>query len=73
MRVRDAAVAAGYLAAYTTHHGRNGAGTDMFCLRRMQPKEHDTLATFLWQVITGEKRLPYFRRWPGRIAKDGTS
>jgi peptidoglycan/xylan/chitin deacetylase (PgdA/CDA1 family) len=68
-RVRAAAVAAGYLAAYTTRHGRNGAGTDVFCLRRMQPKQDESLTTFLWQVVAGEKRPPPFRKWGARLVK----
>ena len=68
-RVRAAAVAAGYEAAYTTRHGRNGAGTDPFCLRRMQPKQDESVVTFLWQVLAGEKRPPPLRKWIATLVK----
>jgi peptidoglycan/xylan/chitin deacetylase (PgdA/CDA1 family) len=62
--VREAAIAAGFDGAYTTHTGRNGAGTDRYCLRRVEPKAHDGLAGFAWKVLTGEL-LP--RRWEERV------
>src|ERR671935_1589893 len=52
--VRDAAIAAGFDGAYTTRTGRNGAGTDPYCLRRVEPKAHDGIAGFLWKVLTAE-------------------
>jgi peptidoglycan/xylan/chitin deacetylase (PgdA/CDA1 family) len=61
--VRDAAVAAGFRLAYTTQFGRNGAGTDPWCLRRVPVFRDDGLATVLWKVLTGE---PTRRR--GRLA-----
>jgi len=63
-RVRSAAIGAGFGGAYTTLNGRNGAGTDAFCLRRVEPKAHDGVAGFLWKVLTGEL-LP--RRWERRV------
>jgi peptidoglycan/xylan/chitin deacetylase (PgdA/CDA1 family) len=51
---RDAALAAGYHAAWTTQPGRNGAGTDPFCLRRIGVKARDGDLAFLWKVLTGE-------------------
>ena len=59
-RVRSAAGAAGYRAAFTTQPGRNGAGTDLYCLRRIGPKDWDGHLGFLWKALSGEW-LP--RRW----------
>ena len=53
-RVRSAARAAGYRAAFTTQPGRNGAGTDLFCLRRIGPKDRDGYLGFLWKALSGE-------------------
>jgi peptidoglycan/xylan/chitin deacetylase (PgdA/CDA1 family) len=67
LRVRREAIAAGYVAAYTSMHGRNGAGTDRWCLRRVEPKQDDGVATFLWKVLSGSNRAPaYLRRLRGR-------
>ncbi len=62
--VLEAAIAAGFAGAYTTRNGRNGAGTDRYCLRRVEPKAHDGLAGFAWKVLTAEL-LP--RRWEERV------
>jgi peptidoglycan/xylan/chitin deacetylase (PgdA/CDA1 family) len=62
-RVRAAAVAAGYEAAYGTEKGRNGAGTDRFCLRRVSVHAADGRAAVLWKVLTGEAVPPPFRWW----------
>jgi peptidoglycan/xylan/chitin deacetylase (PgdA/CDA1 family) len=64
-RVRSMAEAAGYRAAFTTAPGRNGAGIDAYCLRRIGPKDWDGYAAFLWKALTGEW-LP--RRW-GQLAR----
>jgi len=40
-RIRSAAIEAGYEAAFTTKPGRNGAGTDLYCLRRIELKDWD--------------------------------
>jgi hypothetical protein len=53
-RARAAAAAAGYRAAFTTKPGRNGAGTDLFCLRRIGLKDWDGPAALLWLALTGE-------------------
>jgi peptidoglycan/xylan/chitin deacetylase (PgdA/CDA1 family) len=53
-RVRAAAMAAGYRAAFTTNPGRNGAGTDPFCLRRIGIKDWDGRAALIWKAVTGE-------------------
>ena len=73
LEVRARARAAGYRIAYTTRQGRNGPGTDQWCLRRVEPKAWDSTASFLWKVITGEsppgrweRRLQ--RRWEVRRA-----
>ena len=34
--------------------GRNGAGTDRWCLRRVGVKAWDTQPAFLWKALTGE-------------------
>jgi len=65
-RVRAAARAAGYEAAYTTAPGRNGAGTDPHRLRRISVKAWDSTPAFLWKVLTGE-HLP--ARWDERLRR----
>ncbi len=62
-RVRLAAAAAGYRLAYTTGPGRNGAGTDPFCLRRITVQQRNGSLAFLWKVATGE---PLPNRWERR-------
>ena len=62
-RVRRAAAAAGYRAAYTTDPGRNGAGTSPFDLRRVGPKEWDSSLSFLWKAVTGELVPARWERW----------
>jgi peptidoglycan/xylan/chitin deacetylase (PgdA/CDA1 family) len=57
--VRSVAALAGYRAAFTTEPGRNGAGTDVYCLRRIGMLNWDSTAAFLWKALTGEL-LP----WP---------
>ncbi len=76
--VRARARAAGYRIAYTTRQGRNGPGTDQWCLRRVEPKAWDSTASFLWKVVTGEsppgrweRRLE--RRWQARRASSAAS
>jgi peptidoglycan/xylan/chitin deacetylase (PgdA/CDA1 family) len=59
-RVRAVAATAGYSAAFTTAPGRNGAGVDPFCLRRVAIKDWDGYGALLWKTVTGEL-LP--RRW----------
>jgi hypothetical protein len=53
-RVRSAAAAAGYRAAFTTEPGRNGAGIDPYCLRRLGVLDWDNRSAFLWKALTGE-------------------
>jgi peptidoglycan/xylan/chitin deacetylase (PgdA/CDA1 family) len=53
-RVRAATAAAGYRAAFTTDPGRNGAGTDPYCLRRLGILDWDNRAAFVWKAVTGE-------------------
>lgn len=64
LRARDAARRAGYRLAWTTDVGRNGAGTDRWCLRRIGVAEFDSLASFLYRTVTGEL-LP--ARWERRL------
>jgi peptidoglycan/xylan/chitin deacetylase (PgdA/CDA1 family) len=54
LRVCLAARAAGFRAAYTTQKGRNGAGTDAHCLRRVSVHGHDGALAVLWKVFAGE-------------------
>jgi peptidoglycan/xylan/chitin deacetylase (PgdA/CDA1 family) len=70
-RVRTIAKTTGYSLAYSTAQGRNGAGTDRWALRRVEPKMWDTPVSFAWKVLTGqspphrwERRL--IRRWRTR-------
>ena len=58
-RVRAAAVEAGYRAAFTTEPGRNGAGTDVYCLRRVGLKDWDGGTSVAWKALTGEL-MPWF-------------
>lgn len=60
LRVRAAAQVAGYALAFTTAPGRNGAGIDRWCLRRITPKAWDSRLSFAFKVLTGEP-LPW--RW----------
>ena len=66
-RVRSAAAAAGFRAAFTTEPGCNGAGIDPYCLRRLGLKDWDGPAALLWKALTGEL-LPWsWERWRRRI------
>jgi peptidoglycan/xylan/chitin deacetylase (PgdA/CDA1 family) len=58
--VRAAAISAGYRAAWTTVKGRNGLGTDPWCLRRISIHAADGPLAALWKVVTGEP--PPWRR-----------
>jgi peptidoglycan/xylan/chitin deacetylase (PgdA/CDA1 family) len=49
-----AARTAGFRAGFTTHNGRNGAGTDPYCLRRVSVHGRDGVLAVLWKVVTGE-------------------
>ena len=51
-RVRERARSA--QLAFTTDIGRNGAGTDPWCLRRVNVKAHDGLPAFCWKALTNE-------------------
>ncbi len=62
--VRDAARDAGYDLAYTTRQGRNGAGTDRWCLRRVEPKLWDDAASLTWKMLTAQSPPP---RWERRL------
>jgi peptidoglycan/xylan/chitin deacetylase (PgdA/CDA1 family) len=70
--VRAAAVTAGFQAAFTTEKGRNGAGTEPYCLRRVSVHGADGALAVLWKVLTGEAlplgwlRLRAFRQRPRR-------
>lgn len=58
-RVCSAVAAAGYRLAFTTEPGRNGAGIDPYCLRRIGLKDWDGTAALVWLAVTGEL-LPWF-------------
>jgi peptidoglycan/xylan/chitin deacetylase (PgdA/CDA1 family) len=66
-RVRSATMAAGYRAAFTTEPGRNGAGTDVYCLRRIGLKDWDGYAALLWKAATGELLPWVWERWRRRL------
>jgi peptidoglycan/xylan/chitin deacetylase (PgdA/CDA1 family) len=54
-----AARRAGYRAAYTTEKGRNGAGADPWCLKRVSVHGRDGVPAVLWKALTGVA-LPAF-------------
>jgi peptidoglycan/xylan/chitin deacetylase (PgdA/CDA1 family) len=62
-RVRAAAIRTGYRAAFTTETGRNGAGTDPYCLRRVAVKDWDGPLSVLWKSVTGELVPPEWDWW----------
>jgi peptidoglycan/xylan/chitin deacetylase (PgdA/CDA1 family) len=68
-RVRAAAIKAGYRAAFTTETGRNGAGTDPYCLRRVSVKDWDGPCSILWKAVTGEVVPPAWERWAQRLRR----
>jgi peptidoglycan/xylan/chitin deacetylase (PgdA/CDA1 family) len=59
-RVRERA--RGARLAFTTDIGRNGAGTDPWCLRRVNVKAHDGLPAFVWKALTNENLPGYWER-----------
>ena len=73
LKVRVAAASAGYLLAFTTEPGRNGAGTDHWCLRRINIKPDDGPVELMWKILTGEA-LPTFlqRRFDRRRKRYAT-
>jgi peptidoglycan/xylan/chitin deacetylase (PgdA/CDA1 family) len=64
---RAAVIRAGYRAAFTTETGRNGAGTDPYCLRRVGVKDWDGPLSLLWKTVTGELVPPAWDRWARRL------
>jgi peptidoglycan/xylan/chitin deacetylase (PgdA/CDA1 family) len=62
-RVREAARQAGYRGAFTTQPGRNGAGTDLFCLREIAINNSDGPITVLWKAVTGEAVPWWWKPW----------
>ncbi len=68
-RVRAATIRAGYRAAFTTETGRNGAGTDPYCLRRVSVKDWDGPLSVLWKTVTGELVPPAWDRWAQRLRR----
>ena len=70
-RVRATAIESGYKAAYTTEKGRNGAGTDCYCLRRTSVHASDGSLAIVWKALTGEALPRFARRMRARRAKGG--
>jgi peptidoglycan/xylan/chitin deacetylase (PgdA/CDA1 family) len=68
-RVRAATIRAGYDAAFTTETGRNGAGTDRYCLRRVGVKDWDGPLSLLWKTLTGELVPPVWDRWTRQLRR----
>jgi peptidoglycan/xylan/chitin deacetylase (PgdA/CDA1 family) len=62
-RARELVRAAGYALAFTTRTGRNGAGTDVYALRRVSVKAWDSRLSFAWKLFTGEQPPPVWERW----------
>jgi peptidoglycan/xylan/chitin deacetylase (PgdA/CDA1 family) len=60
--VREDARAAGFRAAFTTAKGRNGVGTDPYCLRRVSVHAEDGIAAVIWKVATGEALPSWWQR-----------
>lgn len=52
-RVREAARAAGYRAAFSTRSGFNGPGIDRFCIRRLEVYGTDSAAMLLRKIRLG--------------------
>lgn len=69
--VRAAAAEAGYRAAFSTAPGRNGSGTDPYRLARVEPKDWDGWAVFVWKAWTGEPVPWSVERWRRRIRGHG--
>ncbi len=67
--VRAAAIEASYAAAFTTEVGRNGAGTDRYCLRRVSVKDWDGPLSVLWKATTGELLPRAWDRWAQRLRR----
>lgn len=62
-RVRAAVAEHGYVLAYTTRPGLNGAGTDPYLLRRVSVKAWDSGPAVVWKALTGEPLPPVWERW----------
>jgi peptidoglycan/xylan/chitin deacetylase (PgdA/CDA1 family) len=67
--VRQAAIDAGYALAFTTQVGRNGAGTDRWCVHRVGIHARDSLAAFVWKTLTAEPAPELWERWQLRREK----
>jgi peptidoglycan/xylan/chitin deacetylase (PgdA/CDA1 family) len=65
--VRTATASAGYRIAFATDPGRNGAGTDPYCLRRVSLKEWDGPVAVAWKALTGELFPWSLERWKFRF------
>jgi peptidoglycan/xylan/chitin deacetylase (PgdA/CDA1 family) len=67
--VRAAAIRADYAAAFTTEVGRNGAGTDPYCLRRVSVKDWDGPLSVLLKATTGELLPRAWDQWAQRLRR----
>jgi peptidoglycan/xylan/chitin deacetylase (PgdA/CDA1 family) len=65
-----AARSAGYRAGFTTEKGRNGAGTDPWCLKRVSVHGRDGVAAILWKALTGTGLPPLWLRARGLLHRD---
>jgi peptidoglycan/xylan/chitin deacetylase (PgdA/CDA1 family) len=65
--LREARIA-GFRGGYTTEKGRNGAGTDRYCLRRVSIHAADGALAVLWKVLTGEDLPLAWRALQARVA-----
>lgn len=61
-QVLDAATTAGFSLAFTTLPGRNGVGTDPWCLRRVGVKDWDGPLELAYKALTGELLPPLWER-----------
>ena len=62
-RIREAARRVGYQGAFTPNPGRNGAGTDLFGLRRIEISDSDGPITFVWKAVTGCRVPWWWKPW----------
>jgi hypothetical protein len=74
LAARDAASRAGFRMAFTTEKGRNGAGTDRYCLKRVSVHAADGALAILWKASTGEalpKTWQRCRGWAASLREAG--
>ncbi|MCA1842076.1 MAG: polysaccharide deacetylase family protein [Actinobacteria bacterium] len=69
LTVRGAAIHVGYELGWTTEKGRNGAGTDRWCLRRISVYSSDGVLALLWKAFTGEAVPARVERWRTALSR----